>query len=439
MNVGKNMRVSYYSLGCKVNLYESEAVINEFLDNGFTLGQFNEICDVYIINTCSITEVSDAKSRKIIRQAIKRNPDAVIAVMGCYAQLQPEEIKKISGVDVLVGTKNRHLIYPLVMKNLQEKRQFIQVENVNNEHNYEEIKIRRYNDKTRGFVKIQDGCDNFCSYCTIPFARGRVRSRLPEDVISEISDLVSQGMKEIILTGINTASYGKDFENYNFADLLRDIIKKVPHLYHLRISSIEVTEITDDVLNVISNNSDKFCMHLHIPLQGGTDRILKLMNRKYDLNYYREKITKIRALFPNINITTDILTGFCTETNEDFCTTITFIKEMAYGELHVFPYSKRPLTKAYHFSGHIDDVTKHLRVNELLKVNYELALNYRQKYQDQVVIVLVEKVVGNLAFGHTSNYLQVQFKGKVVQNELVKVKLTEIDYPICKGVITNEV
>lgn len=429
------MKVSYYSLGCKVNLYESEAVINQFVDNGFELGDFDDLCDVYIINTCSITEVSDAKSRKMIRQAIKRNPNAVVAVMGCYSQLKPKDIEAIEGVDVIVGTNNRHLLYDLVINTLETKGQKVMVEDIFKVKQYEEVKIKRYNNKTRGFIKIQDGCNNFCSYCTIPYARGTVRSRHQDDVISEIQTLTDQGMKEIILTGINTASYGQDFEDYDFADLLLDIVTKVTNLGRLRISSIEVTEISEKLLQVISQYKDKFCHHFHIPLQGGTDKTLSRMHRKYNLDFYRQKISEIRNIFLDVNITTDVLTGFCGETDEDFKETCAFIKEMAYGELHVFPYSRRPETVAYNYSDQVNEITKHLRVNELLRVNEELALNYRHQFLNQTVEVIVEKVHNGIGFGHSSNYLEIEFKGNVKPNDLVRVKILEVGYPISKGVV----
>lgn len=429
------MKVSYYSLGCKVNLYESEAIVNQFIDNGFELGSFDDICDVYIINTCSITEVSDAKSRKIIRQAIRKNPDAVVAVMGCYAQLKPEDIKAIEGVDVLVGTNNRHLLYPLVMENLEHKNKSFLVDDIMKVKEYEEVKMNRLNDKTRGFVKIQDGCNNFCSYCTIPYARGTVRSRQSEDVIEEIKQLSNQGVKEIVLTGINTASYGRDFNNYRFSDLLKDIFEKVINLGRLRISSIEITEVTDEVLDVLYNNKDKFCLHFHIPLQGGSDKVLKRMNRKYNLEYYEERINKIRKMFPGVNITTDILAGFAGETDEDFKDTCHFIQKIGYGEMHVFPYSRRPKTVAYDYPDHVNEITKQLRVNELLKLSDKMALDYRKEWVDKKVVVLVEKVVNGVAFGHTSNYLEVEFKGDVKANEFYDVMITEAKYPICKGVL----
>lgn len=429
------MRVSYHSLGCKVNLYESEAIVNNFIDNGFELGEFNEVCDVYIINTCSITEVSDSKSRKIIRQAIRRNENAVVAVMGCYAQLKPEDIKDIEGVDVLVGTNNRHLLYPLVMKTLESKIGNVLVDDILSVKEYEEVKIKRYNNKTRGFVKIQDGCDNYCSYCTIPYARGHVRSRKQEDVISEIQTLTDQGMKEIILTGINTASYGNDFKDYDFADLLKDIVTKVNGLGRVRISSIEVTEISNKLIDVIKVNKELFCNHFHIPLQGGADETLKRMYRKYDIKFYEDKINKIRNTFMNVNITTDIMVGFSGETEDDFNNTLDFVANIGFGDIHVFPYSRRPKTKAYSFPDIVNDITKQMRVNELLRLNEENALKYRKKFVGEIVEVIVEKVKNKIAYGHSSEYLEVKFVGDVNANDFVKVKITEAGYPVSNGVI----
>ncbi|HHU55576.1 MAG TPA: tRNA (N(6)-L-threonylcarbamoyladenosine(37)-C(2))-methylthiotransferase MtaB [Acholeplasmataceae bacterium] len=431
----QNMKVSYYSLGCKVNLYESEAIINQFLDHGFELANFNDQCDVYIINTCSVTAVSDSKSRKIIRQAIRKNPNAVVAVMGCYAQLKPDDIKNIDGVDVIVGTSNRHLLYPLVIESLQSKNQKVLVDDILNVKNYEEIKIKRFNNKTRGFIKIQDGCDNYCSYCTIPYARGHIRSRKPDDVIAEIQELSNQGVAEIVLTGINTASYGRDLKGYDFADLLGEIVNKVVNLGRIRISSIEVTEISDKLLAIIKENQNIFCNHFHIPLQSGNDNTLKSMYRKYDTTYYKDKITKIRNLFPDVNITTDVLVGFPGETEEDFNSTYNFIKSIEFGEMHVFPYSRRPMTKAYNLPNQVDEVTKHYRVNKLLQLNEELALKYRHKFLNKYVWVVVEEVRNGLARGHSDNYLNVEVKANLNANDLVKVLITDVGYPICKGVL----
>lgn len=430
-----NMIISYYSLGCKVNLYESEAIINEFIDKGFTLGKFNEKCDVYLINTCSVTEVSDAKSRKIIRQAIKQNKDAIIVVMGCYAQLKPEDIKNIDGVDVLIGTSNRNKIYDLVTKAINNKKTITCVDEILNVKEYEELKINHFNDKTRGFIKIEDGCDNYCSYCTIPYARGHVRSRKKEDVISEIQALTDSGIKEIVLAGINTGHYGNDLSDYDFSDLLDEICLKVNNLGKLRISSIEMTEITDKLLNVLKKNEKHFCNQLHIPLQGGCDNTLKRMHRKYNTQEYYEKIKLIRSYFPDINITTDVMTGFSGETVEDFNDSLQFIESIGYGEMHVFPYSRRPRTVAYHFDNIVDPIEKKRRVGLLLDLNKKQAIKYRNLFLNKELEVLIEKEKNGYLYGHTSNYLEVLFKNiyNIKVNEYCNVKITDVAYPICKG------
>ncbi|MFA6627667.1 MAG: tRNA (N(6)-L-threonylcarbamoyladenosine(37)-C(2))-methylthiotransferase MtaB [Bacilli bacterium] len=431
----KMMRISYYSLGCKVNLYECEAIIQQFVKNGFELVNFHEIADVVLINTCSITEVSDAKSRKIIRQATRISPYAIVAVMGCYAQLNPEEIKKIPGVDLLIGTQYRHQVYDMVMELLKNRHFMMKIDEISHLKIYEELKVLRYTNKTRGFVKIEDGCDNFCSYCTIPYARGRVRSRQPHDVIDEIRTLSDEGMKEIVLTGINTGCYGRDLDHYSFVQLLNDLIEQVPSLGRLRISSIELTEITDELLDLIKRYPNHFCMHLHIPLQGGIDSTLERMNRKYRIIDFEERLKNIRTLFPMINITTDIMIGFNGESDEDFLETCNNIFRLGFGEMHVFPYSRRPLTKAYHFPDIISEVVKKDRVKQMLAINQMMGLAYRMQFKGKIVSLLVEKNDNGILFGHTSNYIEVEVKGNLSPNTEVDVVLTDPGYPISKGVI----
>ena len=428
------MKISYYSLGCKVNLYECESIVNKFIENGFTLGKFDEKCDVYLINTCSITEVSDAKSRKIIRQAIKQNNDAVVAVMGCYAQLKPEDIKKIPGVSVLIGTSNRDKIYDLIIDFLNNKNPIYCVDEILNVREYEELKLKCINDKTRGFVKIEDGCDNYCSYCTIPYARGHVRSRDKNNIIEEIQILTNQGIKEIVLTGINTGHYGKELSNYDFSDLLADICENVKGLGKLRISSIEMTEITLKLLNTIKKYNNHFCNQFHIPLQGGCDNTLIRMNRKYNCSQFLDKINLIRSYFENVNITTDYMAGFSEETDLDFEASLKFIEKVGFGEMHIFPYSRRPRTKAYNFDGIVNPIVKKERVNKLLELNRQKALEYRNNFLHKEVEVLVEKEINGLLFGHTSNYLEVLFSGNCQINEYARVMIKDVDYPICKGV-----
>lgn len=440
------MKINYISLGCKVNLYETVAVVNMFVDKGFELVSIDEESDVTIINTCTVTQTSDSKSRKTIRQIARDNPKAVICVMGCYAQLNSEEASKIEGVSIVVGSSNRKLLYELVMERLNSSAKDVinKCQDYNELTEYEDLTLEHYDHKTRGFVKIQDGCENYCSYCTIPYSRGKFRSRNKESIISEITNLTNQGMKEIILTGINTGAYGKDLENYNLSHLLKDIIKNVNNLGRIRISSIEVTEITDELLNVISDNQEHFCMHLHIPLQGGTDEILTKMNRKYNISYYENKINKIRSIFPDINITADILVGFNGETDSLFDEAYNFIDSIKYGETHIFPYSPRSKTKAYqdskaiNFKDRVDGVIMKQRVNKLLALNKTNAIKYRKLFLGKTVEVIIETINKDIAYGHSSNYLQIAFpKKNYSENDCVKVKITKVSYPLCEGVVED--
>ena len=434
--------ISFMSLGCKVNLYESVSIINSFKDNGFVEKEFDDVCDVYLINTCTVTQTSDSKSKKMIRQAIKRNSHAIVCVMGCFAQLNNEEVKKIEGINVLCGTSNRHLILPTVLKMLETgNRDLVDLTQTYNEIcEYENLTIDHYDHKTRGFVKIQDGCENFCAYCAIPYSRGRFRSRDEDSIIKEIATLSDHGMKEIVLTGINTGAYGKDLTDLSFPRLLKDIVLNVKNLGRIRISSIEATEVTTELLDVMKEYQDHFCMHLHIPIQGGSDEIIKAMNRKYDLNYYKEKIALVRSYFPLINITADVMVGFNGETNELFNIAKKTIDELDYGEIHVFPYSMRQGTLAYNeskkinFKNRIDNSTKKVRVNEMLALNEIKALKYREKFLNKEVEVLIESVDNGMALGHSSNYLEVAIKTDTLkQNDLVKVVITKVGYPISEG------
>lgn len=434
-----NKSIGYYSLGCKVNLYECESIINEFEDNGFIKKDFDDICDVYLINTCSVTLTGDSKSRKIIREAIKRNDKALIIVMGCYAQLIPEDILNIFNeynVNAIVtGTTNRDVLCKKALEFINgDLSGVINLHNeVLEEKDYEDLKVERYNDKTRGFVKIQDGCDNYCAYCTIPYARGHNRSRDSKSIIDEITVLTNSGMKEIVLTGINTGAYGLD-KGSSLTKLLSEIVR-IPNLGRIRISSIEQTEVTKELLEFIYNNKEHFCMHFHMPLQGGCDNTLKRMNRKYDIKGYMDKINLIRSYFPDINITTDCLTGFAGETREDFEDSLKFIDSVGFGEMHVFPYSRRPRTIAYNFPNQVNDLEKKMRVKELLELNNKKALEYRNKFLGKKVEVVVEKYNEKTGecYGHSSNYMEIKFKGKYNSNDLVSVLITKVGYPTSYG------
>ena len=429
------MKISFCSLGCKVNQYEVTAIINQFLDEGWELVPFDKIKDVnvdaIIINTCSVTDTSDGKSRKMIHRAVKYAPNAIIAVMGCYSQLNSEKVASIKGVSIVIGTSSRDKLYDMILDKLNHK-DFNVINNTSDimkSSCYEELKVNHTNDKTRAFVKIQDGCNNFCSYCTIPYARGLVRSRNKDNVIEEIQILSNNGVKEIVLTGIDTGSYGKDFDDYDLASLLEDICINVNNLGRIRISSIENSEISVKLLNVIKKYQEHFCMHLHIPLQGSSDKVLKRMNRKYTMDQYLEKINLIYSMFPDINITTDILTGFCSEDDEDFLNGIDVIKKAHFGEMHVFPYSRRPKTIAYKYTDQVDEATKHKRVLNILELNEKLALDYRKRFIGKELDVICEVNKDGWWHGHTSNYIEIKFKGDFNSNDLVKVRMTSANYP----------
>ena len=361
--------IAFHTLGCKVNTYESNAMLKIFNEAGYQEVDFKEIADVYVINTCTVTNTGDSKSRQMIRKAIRKNPQATVCVVGCYSQIAPEEIEQIEGVGVVLGTQHRKDIVKYVDEYLKTGKPVIKVDNVMNLKKFEDLNIDRFKN-TRAFLKIQDGCNNFCTYCIIPYARGRVRSRDKDSVLNQAKTLVANGYVEIVLTGIHTAGYGEDLDNYSFYDLLVDLVK-IDGLKRLRISSIETSQISDEIINLIGSN-DIIVDHLHIPLQSGCDATLKRMNRKYTTSQYLEKINKIRNYLPNIAFTTDVIVGFPGESDEEFEETYNFIKEVNYSELHVFPYSPRRNTPAAKMKDQVDDKIKHERVNRLLELSKEL-------------------------------------------------------------------
>ena len=354
------MKVGIYTLGCKVNTYESEYVISLLEENGYTISSFDDVCDIYIINTCTVTNQSDSKSRKIINQAIRRNSNACVVAMGCFIEANKDI--KIDGVDIYIGNKDKSKIVDLIkewFKNREEIRNLYSDLGTT----FEDMEINKIKEHTRAFVKIQDGCENFCTYCIIPYVRGKCRSKDKDTVIKEINDLVNNGYKEIVLTGIHTGNYGADLD-YNFADLLEELVK-IEGLKHLRISSIEITELNDKVLKLIKNNSI-ICNHLHIPLQAGSNHVLKMMNRKYDLEYFQNKIETIRNIRSDISISTDIIVGFPGETEEDFNSTLLFSKQIGFSKIHAFPYSVRYGTAASKFPNQLDGAIKKERNHKLI-------------------------------------------------------------------------
>lgn len=417
--------VAFHTLGCKVNTYESNAMLKIFNEAGYQEVDFKQVADVYVINTCTVTNTGDSKSRQMIRKAIRKNPKATICVVGCYSQTAPEEIEKIEGVGIVLGTQYRSDIVKYVDEHLETGEMVIKVDNVMNLRKFEDLNIDRFKN-TRAFLKIQDGCNNFCTYCIIPYARGRVRSRQKESVLNQAQRLVDNGYVEIVLTGIHTAGYGEDLDDYSFYELLVDLVK-IKGLKRLRISSIETSQISDEIIDLIGSN-EIIVDHLHVPLQAGSDATLKRMNRKYTTAEYLEKINKIRSYLPNIAFTTDVIVGFPGETDEEFEETYNFIKQVNYSELHVFPYSPRKNTPAAKMKDQVNDQIKHERANRLLQLSKELNHEFALKQIGKTLKVLFEKRDGEYLIGHAGDYLKVKVKtADNLIGEIVTIKIDKYD------------
>ena len=421
--------VGILSLGCKVNTYESEYIRNILEQRGYEIKDFTDKCDIYIINTCTVTNTSDTKSSKMLRRARKENPDAIIVAMGCF--IESNKDNPIPGIDIVIGNRDKDKVPDLIDEYLKNKERIIRLYKGRTDI-FEDMYITNFPGRTRAFVKIQDGCDNFCSYCIIPFVRGKCRSKDKDKVIEEITALVNNGYKEVVLTGIHTGSYGRDLD-ISFADLLNEIIK-IKGLKRLRISSIEATELNEDILNILKN-SNIIVDHLHIPLQAGSNEILKSMNRKYDLKYFEDKIAEIRSIRPDISITTDIIVGFPGETEELFKETLNTVKRINFSKVHVFPYSERKGTKSERLPNKIPSNIKKDYVKRLIELSKELEIEYASKFIGKELEILVEQTKDDFSYGHTSNYLNVKVKGNLPHNELRKVKITSVDYPNVIGEI----
>lgn len=428
------MKAAIYTLGCKVNTYESEYAISEFIKRGYEIVDFSEFADIYLINTCSVTNTSDQKSRKMIRQARKRNENAVVAVMGCFSQIRENNNAIMDIVDVVIGNNDKSKIVDLIEKFINTKEKVLNIKDISKEE-FDDIELSIFNTRTRALVKIEDGCENFCSYCIIPYTRGKVRSKKPERVLKEVNTLVANGYKEIVLTGIHTGHYGSDLDNYDFSDLLEDL-DKIVDLERIRISSIEIVELNDKFLNILKK-SKKIVNHIHIPMQAGSDHVLKLMNRRYDKKYFMDKINKIKTIRPNIAITTDVIVGFPNETEEDFNETIEFVKELNLAGGHVFPFSSRNGTPAAKMSGQLTKQEKHERCKKLIKVFDELEEKYYKMHVGKDVIVIPETYQDGYLIGHTDNYLKVKFKGcEELLGKDVNVLLEKYEDKIMIGRIT---
>lgn len=434
------MKFKIYSLGCKVNIYEVEAIASELKEKGYEYTEIDNEADIIIINTCTVTSTSDSKSKQLIRKIRRLAPKAIIVAMGCFVQLNPEIVKNELDVNIIIGTNKRNQIITLIEEYISTHQSINCVKPSTEYTTYEELKMKGLSQHTRGFVKIQDGCENFCTYCAIPYARGPIKSRQPENVIEEIKNLVNNGVKEIILSGINTGTYGQDLGYITLAKLLEKIIKEVKGVYRLRLSSIELMEITNELLDVYEKYPTLIARHFHIPLQAGCDNTLKRMNRKYNTLEYETLINNIRNRFKDIAITTDCLAGFVGETEDDFLNALAFIEKINYADMHIFPYSRRTGTLADKMDGHLDKGIINARAKKMQEIAQKMSRNYRERYINTKQLVLVEQNKNGKWIGHTSNYLEIAFvENGEYTNKIVLVEITNTNQSVLEGKFIKEV
>ena len=434
------MKVAFATLGCRVNQYESEAMAEKFIREGYEVVDFDQFSDVYVINTCTVTNMGDKKSRQIISRARRNNPDAIIAAVGCYSQMSPKEVSEIPGVDVVLGTRNKGDVVYYVNKAKDEGKSQVHVQGVLQNKVFEDLKIEDYQDKTRAFLKIQDGCNRFCTYCTIPYARGSVCSKDPNKVLSEVRELAKNGFKEVILSGIHTASYGLDLEgNVNLISII-DEIEKIDGIERIRIGSIEPAFFTPEVIEKIKNFK-KLCPHFHLSLQSGCDATLKRMNRRYTAKEYEDSVNLLRETLPDVSISTDVIVGFPGETEEEFNETYEFLKRIKLTKTHIFKYSPRKGTKAADMPNQIDGKIKDERSKKLIELNDINEKAFTEKFLGKEMDVLMEQGVKgkeDVYEGYTRNYIKVEvhcmaanITGRIVD---VRLEKAEKDYAIAEMV-----
>lgn len=427
--------VAFYTLGCKVNQYETEAVTELFSDDGYEIVPFTEKADIYIVNTCSVTSMSDRKSRQIIRRAKKTNPQSIIAVMGCYSQTAPDEVLDIDGVNLVLGTKDKGSILNLV-KTIDFESKLNAVTDIRDNHTYEDLTVKRTHDRTRAYIKIQDGCSQFCSYCIIPYARGPVRSRCEKDVIDEITTLAEAGYKEIILTGIHVASYGKDLGNTSLEELLKKA-DNIDGIERIRLSSIEPMTLNHEFVEKVKT-CKKLCPHFHISLQSGCDSTLKRMNRHYTTAQFEEVVTGLRKVFTDCAITTDIMTGFAGETEEEFKETLDFVNRIAFADAHVFQYSQRRGTPAARKPDQVSPEIKEQRSKAVINAVSKSRDTFQKKQAGKTVDVLFETVDDGIYEGKTANYITVHAEyDKDICGKFKSVLLKESKNGIMYGKIVD--
>lgn len=433
-------RVAFYTLGCKVNQYETEGVLEMFKQKGYSIVDFNRFADVYVINTCTVTNLSDRKSRQMISKAKSINNNSVIVVMGCYAQVSPEDVGRIEGVSLIIGTKDRHKVVDLVEEFLKNKQQTNIVNDILRHKDYEDLNIISFENRTRGFIKIQEGCAEFCSYCIIPYARGPVRSRSMESIIKEVNTLADNGFKEVVLTGIHVSSYGKDLDNIELINVIKEI-SEIEGIKRIRLGSLEPMHTTNDFIKELIRY-EKVCPHFHISLQSGSDETLKRMHRKYNSSKYKEIIDTIRKYYKDVSITTDIMVGFPGETKEEFEDSLIFAKEINFSKIHVFKYSPRKGTPAAKYPDQIDPRVKEERSKRMIELSNKCENEFLKKHIGREVDVLFEQVYKkdkHYIEGLTGNYINVVAEGdSSLIGELKRVNIKDINGEVLYGKIKGD-
>lgn len=431
-------KVAFYTLGCKVNQYETEAMTELFEKNGYISVNSEEYADVYVINTCTVTHMSDRKSRQYIRRMKKKNPNAIIAVVGCYSQVSPEEILDIEEVNLVMGTNDRKAIVENI-DNLTVDSKVSTVDDIMKVKDFESIEISQTNGRTRAFIKIQDGCDRYCTYCIIPYARGRIRSRKMDEIVEEIETLSRNGFKEVVLTGIHVASYGKDLRDGSDILTVLKEVRNIDGIERIRLSSVEPKLFTDEFISEICN-LEKLAPHFHLSLQSGSDGVLQRMNRRYSAEEYKRIVEILRDRIPDVSITTDVIVGFPGESNEEFLETLGFLKELKLMHTHIFKYSPRKGTPASIMENQIDSQTKNFRSGVLLNLCTKNFRNFVEKFKDRELRILVEELDNDGYYeGLTDNYIRIKVRSEHdIRGEFVDVRISDIMDDYCIGELISK-
>ncbi|CCQ97390.1 Threonylcarbamoyladenosine tRNA methylthiotransferase MtaB [[Clostridium] ultunense Esp] len=417
-------KVAFYTLGCKVNQYETEAMEELFEKRGYEIVDSDKDADIYVINTCTVTNLGDRKSRQFIRRAKKANANSIIAAVGCYSQVAPEEVEAIEGVDIVIGTTDRNSIVDLCEEAKNKNKKINIVKSIKGHKEFENLNIADLKSKTRAYIKIQEGCNQFCSYCIIPYARGPIRSRDLEGIINESKRLAKAGFKEVILTGIHVTSYGKDFQDLTLVDVIEEI-SKIDGIERIRLSSIEPRFVNEKFMQR-AVNSKKLCDHFHLSLQSGSNTVLKRMNRKYTTSQYKDIVNLIREYMPDAGITTDIIVGFPGETAEEFEETYNYVKDIHFSRIHVFKYSPRKGTPASRFKDQIHGNIKQERSEKLILLGEELMESFNKKYIDKTLPVLFEEGEKGWMEGYTTNYIRIKAQaGDEIRGKILPVKIVD--------------